>query len=149
MIEGGASRNFIRTKKLMYTDETLWRRLMGKIVDVLAPFAHLQVTAGARAIQVFDTWVGTLGSDDYVRFARALFACPHRAHPLHRRSRDPLRHRRFRFSSASSTPPAATSWASTGASISTRLGWTSAIAPPSKAPGPGGASRPADCAPGA
>ena len=36
MIEGGASRNFIRTKKLMYSDETLWRRLMGKIVDVLA-----------------------------------------------------------------------------------------------------------------
>ena len=69
MIEGGASRNFIRTKRLMYSDETLWRRLMGKIVDVLAPFAHLQVTAGARAIQVFDSWVGALGSDDYVRFA--------------------------------------------------------------------------------
>jgi len=43
--------------------------LMGKIVDVLAPFAHLQVAAGARAIQVFDSWVGALGSDDYVRFA--------------------------------------------------------------------------------
>ena len=69
MIEGGASRNFIRTKKLMYSDETLWRRLMGKIVDVLAPFAQLQVAAGARAIQVFDSWVGALGSDDYVRFA--------------------------------------------------------------------------------
>src|SRR5579883_2751108 len=69
MIEGGASRNFIRTKKMMYADETLWRRLMGKIVDVLAPFAHSQVTAGARAIQVFDSWVGALGSDDYVRFA--------------------------------------------------------------------------------
>ena len=69
MIEGGASRNFIRTKRLMYSDETLWRRLMGKIVDVLAPFAHSQVTSGARAIQVFDSWVGALGSDDYVRFA--------------------------------------------------------------------------------
>ena len=69
MIEGGASRNFIRTKKMMYADETLWRRLMGKIVDVLAPFAHMQVSAGARAIQVFDSWVGALGSDDYVRFA--------------------------------------------------------------------------------
>jgi uroporphyrinogen decarboxylase len=69
MIEGGASRNFVRTKKLMYSDETLWRRLMGKIVDVLAPFAHSQVAAGARAIQVFDSWVGALGSDDYVRFA--------------------------------------------------------------------------------
>ena len=69
MIEGGASRNFVRTKRLMYTDETLWRRLMGKIVDVLAPFAHQQVAAGARAIQVFDSWVGALGADDYVRFA--------------------------------------------------------------------------------
>ncbi len=69
MIEGGASRNFIRTKRTMYAEETLWRRLMGKIVDVLAPFASLQVSAGARAIQVFDSWVGALGPDDYVRFA--------------------------------------------------------------------------------
>src|ERR1700693_3763683 len=70
MIEGGASRNFIRTKRMMYSDETLWRRLMGKIVDVLAPFASLQVAAGARAIQVFDSWVGVLAGDDYVRFAQ-------------------------------------------------------------------------------
>jgi uroporphyrinogen decarboxylase len=68
MIEGGASRNFLRTKRMMYTDETLWRRLMGKLVDVLGPFAIHQVTAGARAIQVFDTWAGALGSDDYVRY---------------------------------------------------------------------------------
>src|SRR5437016_6182510 len=68
MIEGGSSRNYIRTKRMMYADETMWRRLMGKIVDVLAPFASLQVTAGARAIQVFDSWVGALGPDDYVRF---------------------------------------------------------------------------------
>ena len=39
MIEGGPSRNFIRTKQMMYRDETLWRRLMGKLVDVLGPFA--------------------------------------------------------------------------------------------------------------
>src|SRR6266567_9585642 len=69
MIEGGSSRNYIRTKRMMYAEETLWRRLMGKIVDVLAPFASLQVAAGARAIQVFDSWVGALGPDDYVRFA--------------------------------------------------------------------------------
>ncbi|MBI5282588.1 MAG: uroporphyrinogen decarboxylase [Candidatus Solibacter usitatus] len=68
MIEGGASRNFINTKHLMYNDETLWRRLMGKLVDVLGPFAVLQVAAGARAIQVFDSWVGALGADDYVRY---------------------------------------------------------------------------------
>ena len=68
MIEGGASRNFINTKQLMYKDETLWRRLMGKLVDVLGPFAMLQVAAGARAIDVFDSWVGALGADDYVRY---------------------------------------------------------------------------------
>ena len=68
MIEGGASRTFLRTKQLMYKDETLWRRLMGKLVDVLGPFAILQVSQGARAIQVFDSWVGALGPDDYVRY---------------------------------------------------------------------------------
>jgi uroporphyrinogen decarboxylase len=70
MIEGGSSRNFIRTKRMMYGDETLWRRLMGKIVDVLAPFAIMQVASGARSIQVFDSWVGALAADDYVRFAQ-------------------------------------------------------------------------------
>jgi uroporphyrinogen decarboxylase len=68
MIEGGVSRNFLRTKKMMYQDETLWRRLMGKLVDVLGSFAVLQVSAGARIIQVFDSWIGALGPDDYVRY---------------------------------------------------------------------------------
>src|SRR5437016_3624101 len=68
MIEGGPSRTFLRTKTMMYRDETLWRRLMGKLVDVLGAFAVLQVSAGARIIQVFDSWVGALGPDDYVRY---------------------------------------------------------------------------------
>ena len=68
MIEGGPSRTFLRTKTMMYRDETLWRRLMGKLVDVLGSFAVLQVAAGARIIQVFDSWVGALGPDDYVRY---------------------------------------------------------------------------------
>lgn len=68
MIEGGPSRNFLRTKQMMYRGETMWRRLMGKLVDVLGSFAILQVAAGAKAIQVFDSWVGALGSDDYVRY---------------------------------------------------------------------------------
>ncbi len=68
MIEGGPSRTFLRTKQMMYKDETLWRRLMGKLVDVLGPFAVMQVASGARAIQVFDSWVGALGPDDYVRY---------------------------------------------------------------------------------
>jgi uroporphyrinogen decarboxylase len=68
MIEGGPSKTFLRTKQMMYRDETLWRRLMGKLVDVLGPFGISQVAAGARAIQVFDSWVGALSPDDYVRF---------------------------------------------------------------------------------
>jgi uroporphyrinogen decarboxylase len=68
MIEGGPSKTFNKTKQMMYRDETLWRRLMGKLVDVLGPFAISQVTSGARAIQVFDSWVGALGPDDYVRY---------------------------------------------------------------------------------
>jgi uroporphyrinogen decarboxylase len=68
MVEGGPSKNFLRTKSMMYRDETMWRRLMGKLVDVLGPFALSQVAAGARAIQVFDSWVGALGPDDYVRY---------------------------------------------------------------------------------
>ncbi|HUS08637.1 MAG TPA: uroporphyrinogen decarboxylase [Bryobacteraceae bacterium] len=68
MIEGGPSKTFLQTKQMMYRDETLWRRLMGKLVDVLGSFALLQVAAGAKVIQVFDSWVGALGPDDYVRF---------------------------------------------------------------------------------
>ncbi len=68
MIEGGPSKTFLKTKQMMYRDETLWRRLMGKLVDVLGPFAIMQVASGARAIQVFDSWVGALGPDDYVRY---------------------------------------------------------------------------------
>lgn len=69
MIEGGSSRTFVKTKQLMYGNETLWRRLLGKIVDVVAPFAASQVAAGARAIQVFDSWAGAMAPDDYVRYA--------------------------------------------------------------------------------
>ncbi len=70
MIEGGPSRNYLRTKTMMYRDEGLWRRLMGKLVDVLGTFALMQVASGARVIQVFDSWVGALGSDDYVRYVQ-------------------------------------------------------------------------------
>jgi uroporphyrinogen decarboxylase len=69
MIEGGSSRTFVKTKQLMYSNETLWRRLLGKIVDVVAPYAASQVASGARAIQIFDSWVGALAPDDYVRYA--------------------------------------------------------------------------------
>src|SRR5438270_1111313 len=70
MIEGGPSKTFLKTKKLMFGNETMWRRLMGKLVDVLGDFARIQVSAGAKAIQVFDSWVGALSPDDYVRYVQ-------------------------------------------------------------------------------
>ena len=70
MIEGGPSKTFLKTKKLMYGNEIMWRRLMGKLVDVLGDFGRIQVGAGAKAMQVFDSWVGALGPDDYVRYVQ-------------------------------------------------------------------------------
>ncbi len=70
MIEGGPSKTFLKTKKLMFGNETMWRRLMGKLVDVLGDFARMQVGAGARALQVFDSWVGALSPDDYVHYVQ-------------------------------------------------------------------------------
>jgi uroporphyrinogen decarboxylase len=70
MIEGGPSKTFLKTKKLMFGNEVMWRRLMGKLVDVLGNFARLQIGSGARAIQVFDSWVGALSPEDYVRYVQ-------------------------------------------------------------------------------
>jgi uroporphyrinogen decarboxylase len=65
MIEGGGSRNYIHTKQMMYGDTTVWRSLLDKIVVVLEEFCRLQVEAGAGVIQIFDSWVGSLGLADY------------------------------------------------------------------------------------
>ncbi|MGA2085466.1 MAG: uroporphyrinogen decarboxylase [Terracidiphilus sp.] len=65
MIEGGGSRNYIHTKQMMYGDTAAWRSLLDKIVVVLEEFCRLQVQAGADVIQIFDSWVGSLGLADY------------------------------------------------------------------------------------
>src|SRR5438270_2124569 len=67
MIEGGGSRNYLQTKKLMYNQPRVWEELMQKLVTVLAEYALEQAKAGADALQVFDSWVGCLGPDDYAR----------------------------------------------------------------------------------
>ena len=69
MIEGGGSRHYALTKRLMWSEPAAWRELMERIVDTLAPFAASQVAGGAAAIQVFDSWVGALSPADYERFA--------------------------------------------------------------------------------
>ena len=69
MIEGGGSRNYINTKKMMYSSPAAWDELMGKLVSVVSQYAAEQVRAGADAIQIFDSWVGCLSVDDYRRYA--------------------------------------------------------------------------------
>ncbi|HWG20659.1 MAG TPA: uroporphyrinogen decarboxylase [Terracidiphilus sp.] len=69
MIEGGGSRNYIETKRMMYRDTLSWRLLLDKIVVVLTEYCRLQVLAGADVIQIFDSWVGSLGLADYRDFA--------------------------------------------------------------------------------
>lgn len=68
MIEGGGSRNYIHTKKMMYTEPAAWQMLMRKLVEVLAAYAVKQVTAGADALQIFDSWVGCLSVEDYRQY---------------------------------------------------------------------------------
>ena len=69
MIEGGGSRNYIHTKQMMYSDSDAWRLLLDKIVAVLEEYCRLQVDAGADVIQIFDSWVGSLGLADYRDYA--------------------------------------------------------------------------------
>ncbi len=64
MIEGGGSRNYLNTKKMMYSSSA-WDELMQKLVKVVSEFATQQVRAGADVIQIFDSWVGCLSVDDY------------------------------------------------------------------------------------
>ncbi len=71
MIEGGSSRNYIETKKMMYSDGVAWPLLMEKLVTVLVGYAQQQVEAGADVIQIFDSWAGALGVTDYRQYCLA------------------------------------------------------------------------------
>src|SRR5579884_715137 len=68
MIEGGGSRNYIETKKLMYRHPAAWDELMRKLVAVLSEYSAEQVRAGADVLQIFDSWVGCLSVEDYRRY---------------------------------------------------------------------------------
>ncbi len=68
MIEGGGSRQYVETKRLMYRQPEAWRRLLDKLATVLRDYARQQVDAGADVIQIFDSWVGALCVEDYREF---------------------------------------------------------------------------------
>jgi uroporphyrinogen decarboxylase len=68
LTEGGGSKNYIHTKRLMYNDSGAWHAMMSLIAASLVKYLNAQVDAGAQAIQIFDSWVGCLSPDDYREF---------------------------------------------------------------------------------
>lgn len=64
-IEGGGSRAFLRTKRMMTADPDAWRRLMDKLSEVVSGYLRAQAGAGAQALQIFDTWVGELSPAEF------------------------------------------------------------------------------------
>lgn len=68
LIEGGGSKNYVHTKRLMYDDPGAWHAMMSLISGGLAKYLNAQIEAGAQAVQLFDSWVGCLSPDDYREF---------------------------------------------------------------------------------
>lgn len=77
-IEGGSSRSYTDTKRLMYSDPGAWQALMERFARAIVLYLNAQIAAGAQCVQLFDSWVGCLGPDDYRRYVlpamRQIFA---------------------------------------------------------------------------
>lgn len=69
MIEGGSTKDFTKTKKFMQEDGSRWRHLMRKIVRSTILYLNAQISAGAQAVQIFDSWAGALNGQEYEKFA--------------------------------------------------------------------------------
>ncbi len=70
LVEGGPSRDLARTKALLYGDPLLWRDLLDRLAQIAGTFLRVQVGAGARAVQLFDSWVGALAAAEYRELVR-------------------------------------------------------------------------------
>ncbi|HEV7361752.1 MAG TPA: uroporphyrinogen decarboxylase [Mycobacterium sp.] len=68
LVEGGPSRNHARTKAMMLAEPASWHALMSKLTDLTVEFLRGQINAGVDAIQVFDSWAGTLSLADYRQY---------------------------------------------------------------------------------
>jgi uroporphyrinogen decarboxylase len=75
LIEGRPSRDYRNTKSMMHTDERLWHRVMERLAESAIAFLDVQLSHGAGAFQLFDSWAGTLSRGDYERFV-----LPHSRH---------------------------------------------------------------------
>ena len=68
LVEGGPSRNYAITKAMMYGQPDLWHGLMNRLSDMIIAYLLAQASAGAQALQVFDSWIGWLSRRDYVEY---------------------------------------------------------------------------------
>ncbi|MCP5140785.1 MAG: uroporphyrinogen decarboxylase [Gammaproteobacteria bacterium] len=71
MVEGGSSKNFARSKQMMYDRPDLMHKLLGKVADAVTLYLNAQIAAGAQAVQIFDTWGGSLSTPKYQEFSLA------------------------------------------------------------------------------
>jgi len=85
LIEGAPSRTYEHTKALIHTDEALWHEVMDRLATMAVTFVDVQLSAGAQAFQLFDSWAGTLSRADYERYvlphSRRVFAELAERHP--------------------------------------------------------------------
>jgi len=65
LVEGGPSSDYLHAKRLMHDDPAAWRGLMEKLVSITVGYLNGQIAAGCEAVQLFDSWVGTLSPEDY------------------------------------------------------------------------------------
>ncbi|WP_460653237.1 uroporphyrinogen decarboxylase [Kribbella endophytica] len=70
LVEGGPSKDYARTKSLMHSDPKLWHALADRLADVAIAYLAVQIESGASAIQLFDSWAGSLSPRDYVEFVQ-------------------------------------------------------------------------------
>ncbi|MCA0754678.1 uroporphyrinogen decarboxylase [Paenibacillus sp. N4] len=68
LIEGRPSKNYLRTKEMMYSEPALWHELMRKLGDMVIAYLRAHMTAGGKAFQLFDSWVGALTPSDFRKF---------------------------------------------------------------------------------
>ncbi len=70
LVEGKPSRDFLMTKRLMYARPDIWEELMSHLGRIVAAYLRAQAEAGVQALQIFDSWVGALSLDDYLRYVQ-------------------------------------------------------------------------------
>ena len=90
LIEGGASREFLLTKRFMRAERDAWHAMLGRLAGITADYLNGQIAAGAQAVQLFDSWVGALSPADYREFVLPHSRCRHPA-PDSGHTRHPLR----------------------------------------------------------